>query len=152
MSCNRIRTILCCGLCCIYYSASYLFAVDIVETYPAGLDQPRINATLRRTPTGAPIVADFGGGVTTINVQAFFDTGASGVLMSDQTATFLGIQKTRFPANTGPLVVFSDVGVGGTEDFNVSEPVYIGLGSFHDAADIENPAYYTQQFGPFKCS
>jgi hypothetical protein len=156
MSRNRIRTLLCCGLCCIYYSASYLFAVDIVETYPAGLDQPRINATLRRTPTGAPIVANFGGGVTTINIQAFFDTGASGVLMSDQTATFLGIQKTRFPANTGPLVVFSDVGVGGTEDFNVSEPVYVGLAPFRDLLAtedpnyFENPANYTHQFGPIQ--
>lgn len=113
----------------------YLMAVTIFDdVMPAALDQPRINALLRRG-TGAPISADFGSGDPTINIQAFYDTGASGVLLSNETADYLGIVRAT---SGGNKVVFSDVGVAGTENFNVSEPLTINLAPYHPDADVDN--------------
>jgi len=125
---------------------------DIFDVQFGALDQPRINAVIRRTPNGNPLVADFGTGDTTINLQAFFDTGASGVLISDQSAAYLGINKSRFPEPGGPLVSFFDVGVGGAEEFHVSEPLYISLAPFDENSSLtlENPANYPHQFGPIR--
>lgn len=106
------------------------------DVMPAALDQPRINAILRRG-TGAPLSADFGAGSETINIQAFYDTGASGVLLSPETADYLGVVRAT---SGGNMVVFSDVGVAGTENFNVSEPLTIGLAPYHPDADVDNLA------------
>jgi hypothetical protein len=57
-----------------------LRAYDIFNTLPGALDIPGINATLKLTPNGAPIQADIFG-FQTINIQAYFDTGASGWLL-----------------------------------------------------------------------
>ncbi|MDX1963444.1 MAG: hypothetical protein SFX18_09845 [Pirellulales bacterium] len=137
-------------LCFVAFISTQLHAIDIIGIQYAGLDQPRINAVLRRSPNGAPLVADFGFGITTINIQAFYDTGASGLLLSDQTADFMGIAKSRFPEPNGPLVSYFDVGVAGAEEFHVSEPLYVGLAPFEDTLDAENPANYTQNFGPIR--
>ena len=85
-------------------------------------------------------------------------------MLSDDTFTSLsqpinnppeaGLVKTRYPANTGPLVVYQDVGVGGSDNFNVSQPVYLGLAKNSASADIDNwstyPTVYNQTFGPVR--
>ena len=127
-------------------------AFDIPGVQPASLDQPRVNALLRRTPTGGPLTGiDIIFGDEIFNIQAFYDTGASGMILSDVTADFLGVTRAQF---SGADVVFEDVGVGGSSTFNVSEPLYIDLAPFHPSADINNPAtestVYDQRFGPLR--
>ncbi len=127
------------------------FAIDIEGVQPAALDQPRINGYVARNPGGPPLIADLGGGVTTINITAFFDTGASGILLSTNTAELLGVATTTF--NSQP-VIFSDVGVGGTSDYYVSEPLYFGLARYHPDADVDNidtyQSVYNQTYGQFR--
>jgi hypothetical protein len=128
-------------------------AIDIPGIQPAALDQPRINALLRRTAGGAPLTADFGTGPI-FNIQAFLDTGASGVLLSTDTADFLGVVRSRFPSPGGPLVVFEDVGVGGSSPFNVSETLHVSLARFHPDTSVDDPATlnteYNQSQGPLR--
>jgi hypothetical protein len=123
-----------------------LCAYDIYDSLPGALDNPGINATLRLTPTGTPIQANIFG-TRTINILAFFDTGASGVLLSDETAVGLGVQKAKVGMTP---ITYADVGVGGTETFNVSTPYYISLAPFNDYVDIESALAYNQTFGPIQ--
>jgi len=129
--------------------ASAAFATDLPGVLPAALDQPRINAVLRRTPTGNPLTADIGG-EQVYNIAAFFDTGASGVLVSHQTYEALGVQKLRHPEPNGPLVEFEDVGVAGSDIFNVSEPLYVSLSPFFEPFESPPLTNYTQTFGPLR--
>ena len=148
-------------------------ATDIIGVMPASLDQPRVNAIIRYPVGNAglsdPLHADFGGGIKTFNIQAFYDTGASGVLLSDQTATFLGLpgeEGVRRGTYNGQPVKFEDVGVVGTEVFDVSQNLHIQIGRFHDLANDEIaaaeeefsnsgtltdiPRIYPQSFGPVR--
>jgi hypothetical protein len=131
-----------------------LWATDFDGALPVSLDQPRINAALRRTPTGTPLTADFGGGVQSFNIAAFFDTGASGVLISEQTADFLEVQRLRWPTPGSELVEFEDVGVAGSDFFNVSEELYVSLAPFPGGDGIDDPGQhltvYNQTFGPLR--
>src|SRR5687768_667938 len=102
-------------------------AVEIEGVQPAALDQPRVNLHLRRQANGKPLVAKKMG-EETINVQAFLDTGASGVMLSTITADALGVQ--RATAANGEPVVFHDVGVGGSDEFHVGEPLFVRLAPF----------------------
>ena len=131
-------------LCCS--AIAPLRAYDLYDSQPASLDQPRINATLRLTETGTPIQANILG-ERTINIQAYFDTGASGVLMSAQTAGYMRVTKAM---NGTTPVTFADVGVGGSQTFEVSTPYYISLAPFNDYTNIESPAAYNQTFGPIQ--
>ena len=125
----------------------HLTVIDLGGVYPAALDLPRINVALRRTPTGAPItVPDFGGlynfdlnGVPFYS--SFLDTGASGVLLTNLAREYWHINPLAAPDGSGD-VVYSDVGVGGTDDFNVSEPLYISLANFNnpDVTDADDPS------------
>jgi hypothetical protein len=127
-------------------------ALDISDVQPVALDQPRVNVLLRRTPIGDPLSGvDIIFGDTIFNIEAFYDTGASGMVLSDLTADFLGVQRAQF---NGFPVVFEDVGVGGSDTFNVSEPLYIGVAPYTPSVDINNPAtaslVYDQTFGPLR--
>jgi hypothetical protein len=116
-------------------------ATDIFGVQDAALDQPFVNALLRRTPDGAPITVsdpDFG---DIFGIQAFYDTGASGVVLSEQTADLFGVQRSAG-------VTFHDAGIGGSSQFHVSEPLYISVAP--STADPEDPAQYTHQFGPLR--
>ena len=55
-------------------SLSPALATDYLGVMPAALDQPRINAYISLTAGGPPQEFE-----ETFNVQAFFDTGASGI-------------------------------------------------------------------------
>lgn len=106
--------------------ASHLLAVTpITNVKFAALDQPRINIGLLRNPTDeVPLGQDLGFGFVRQSFEAFLDTGASGLLISAETADGFGLQLSEF---NGVPVIFSDVGVGGTTDFRVSEPVTVAF-------------------------
>jgi hypothetical protein len=127
-------------------------ALDIPNVQPVAFDQPRVNALLRRGPTEDPLSGvDIIFGDTIFNIEAFYDTGTSGMILSDLTADFLGVQRAEF---SGSPVVFEDVGVTGSETFGVSEPLYIAIAPFSLSADINNPdtaaVVYDQIFGPLR--
>lgn len=127
-------------------------ALDIPNVQPVAFDQPRVNALLRRGPTDDPLSGvDLIFGDTIFNIEAFYDTGTSGMVLSDLTADFLGVQRAEF---SGSPVVFEDVGVNGSETFSVSEPLYIAIAPFNLSVDINNPdtvsVVYDQTFGPLR--
>lgn len=79
------------------------------------LDQPRINAAIwafPRKPGDTPLAPPDFAGDPAINIQAFLDTGASGILFSEATAGRFQLARERFPASSDP-VTFSDVGITG---------------------------------------
>jgi hypothetical protein len=126
---------------------------DIDGVQPFSIDQPFVNAFFRRTANGAPLTADDGFGGTTFNVaDAFLDTGTSSILLSLETWQALGIQESSY---NGQTVTYSDVGVGGSQDFSVSEPLYTALAPWPgDDTQIDNPdtyeTYYNQKYGPLR--
>ncbi len=152
------------GLVWFSFVAEAARAVDIPGGYYAAFDQPVINAYVATRAGGSPLLADDGLGGQTFTIQPYLDTGASGILLSDETYTALsqplnnppeaGIAKSRYPANTGPLVVYQDVGVGGSDNFNVSQPIYMGLAKNTATVDLDNPQTYTtvynQPVGPVR--
>lgn len=98
--------------------------------YEAAIDLPRIYFLLKRKPDGHPL-----GPRRQFEVNyAFLDTGASGILLSQETANRMGVSLV-------PNAQFVDIGVGGKEYFNVSEPLYIGLASYK-ARSRQNPDIY----------
>ena len=105
-------------------------AQDIDGVQPAALDQPRVTLLIRRGPAGRPLVGHTDGGDASA-VEAFLDTGASGLLLSEHTAASLGVTRERAGAAE---VRFHDVGVGGRDAFAVSEPL---VGSIITTDDAE---------------
>ena len=103
-------------------------ATDIRGVLPAALDQPRISAIVRYPAASSdPLFADFGDN-RTFNITAFLDTGASGVLLSPNTTSGLGIPNV-------PGVKFYDVGVGGEQAFDVSMPIHISIANSTTVVD-----------------
>src|SRR6266545_7022845 len=96
-----------------------LFAEDIEGVQPAALDQPRVNIHLRRQPSAQPLAAHEGKD-STINIQAFLDTGASGIMLSGKTADALGVKRQSLGTNGKQQpVTFHDIGIGGSDEFSV---------------------------------
>lgn len=122
------------------------WAVEIDGVQPAALDQPRINGYISLAPDGDPLSFD-----QIFNISAFFDTGASGIMLSSNTAGYLGIQTETLNQQD---VLYGDVGVSGTDYFRVSHPLYVSLAPYHPSADIDNintySSVYTQHFGPLR--
>lgn len=139
-------------------------AVDLVGiAQAAALDQPRINLMLSPQVNGAPgnplmtqryDLLDLASGefnaIPTVNLQAYFDTGASGILLGDFTSTSMGV-----PRAAG--VKFTDIGVAGTDEFDVSQPMYVGLAPYNPFVEVDTPTSYTQipatmraQLGPVR--
>jgi hypothetical protein len=134
---------------CIVLAPAIARATDIDGVQPASLDQPRINMLLRRAPKGPPLeVKDAG----FVNIEAFFDTGASGVMLSQKTADALGLKraKAKDAAGKEALIVFHDVGVSGSDAFNVTEPLYASLTRYHSASEASDPDDYKIHAGPFR--
>jgi autotransporter-associated beta strand protein len=130
-----------------------VWSADITGVLPAAMDQPMINFYVSTTANGAPLSNPDGDplwGLPYFNVTAYFDTGASGILLSYETADYLSVPKSYSGAQ---LVVYEDVGVGGSEQFNVSGSVYIALAG-NPGADLDNPATYqtsyNQKLGPVR--
>jgi hypothetical protein len=139
----QLLRVVVCAITCSFVAATPAEAVEIEGVQPASLDQPRINLSLRRSAKGKPLIlkaAEGEGG----NIQAFLDTGASGVVLSEQTANALQIQHA---AQGRREITFHDIGVGGTEVFAVSEPLFLALGSFGGPGER---AQYNTQIGPIR--
>ena len=137
-------------------------AIDIEGVQPAALDQPRVSVMLKRDPKGKPLAAKSEAGAlggllgqpadkdaTTINIQAFLDTGASGIMLSGKTAEALVIKHTvaNRDGKQQP-VIFHDIGVGGTDQFQVSEKLFIYM--MPDSGDTDDERRYTVGFGPVR--
>ena len=113
-------------VCCM--AACDDFEID--GTYEAAIDLPRIYFLLKDSPNEPPRTVD---GVFELN-YGFLDTGASGILMSRETADTMQI-------DTDPNAQFVDTGIGGDEFFDVSESLYIGTADY-DSEDPYNPDIY----------
>jgi hypothetical protein len=124
--------------------------IDGVE--PAAIDQPRINLIVRARPFGPPLSTKSGRDEF-YNVEAFLDTGASGVVLSEHTASQLGVDRESV-AGGKTDVFFQDVGVGGGDKFAVSNPIFISIAPSTSDANGNDlgviNATYTQNFGPFR--
>jgi hypothetical protein len=119
-------------------------ATDIFGVQDGALDQPRVNLLLRSSAGGPPLSGiDPISGDPSFNIQAFLDTGASGVLLSKETADVLGVTRT-------PGVTYEDIGIGGSSQFQVSQPLFVGVAPFTPSLDINNEAAYNQGFGPLR--
>lgn len=124
-------------------TTSAALAIDIEGVQPASLDQPRVHIHLRRDPKGQPLSTK---AEKAINIQAFLDTGASGVMLSTTTADALGVK--READAKGVKVVFQDVGVGGGDQFNVSEPLFVFAAPFGKTGEPDDATGYPIAFGP----
>jgi len=126
-------------------------ATDIYLVQPAALDQPRVNAYLRLPGNTYPQTFE-----DVYNISAFLDTGASGVLLSNNTADLLGIARSTYidpQSGMQQYVVFSDIGVAGSDDFHVSGPLHIGIAPYDPAVSdlsdyVEHPLTVRTQIGP----
>jgi hypothetical protein len=105
--------------------------LNIDGVFEAALDLPRIYFLLKRDPNGPPL--EYMGSFE-LN-YAFLDTGASGILMSRETAEYMGLA-------IEPEAQYVDAGVAGEEYFDVSELLYIGTANFN-ALDPYDPEIYT---------
>lgn len=130
-------------------AAGPVSALDIEGVQNVSIDQPQVYAavSLGGSPTD-PLTASDGQGTTSFTIRAFYDTGASGVLISRETALGLGI-----PLDDG--VTFEDVGVGGADAFDVSQAINVHLAPYgYDDTDLDNPLTFTQvydkSFGPLR--
>jgi len=112
-------------LCIIIIISSSSFAgprdFNLDGIFEVALDLPRILFLLKRDPNGEPLKYQ---GNFELN-WAFLDTGASGILLSKETTDLLEI-------SLEPGAEYADVGIGGIEFFDVSEPLYIGTNDFND--------------------
>jgi hypothetical protein len=127
-------------------------AVELVDVaQPAAIDQPQINVIMRNQVSNAPGPPLVGATtdpmnpfatVPTLTLQAYLDTGSSGTLISVPTAQAWGIPTATF---NGQPVLYNDVGVVGTAQFNVSQPIYTQLAPYNPTANqaVEVNTNYT---------
>jgi hypothetical protein len=137
---------------CLWLAAPAI-AEDIEGVQPAALDQPRINLIMRRQAGGPVLMV---AGQAGFNVEAFLDTGASGIMLSPHTAQQLGIARETVsaPGGKGGEARFEDVGVGGGDQFAVSEPLLLSLASYSPSTNTDDTdaiaGTYTLNVGPFR--
>lgn len=110
---------------------------NIDGVFEVALDLPHMYALLKREPNGPPLELE---GSFVLD-RVFLDTGASGILLSRETVDDLQI-------STDPNAQYSDVGVGGIEFFDVSEPLYIGTADY-ETSDPYDPNLY-RLAGPWR--
>ena len=102
-------------------------AHDIPGVLPTSIGLPEVNVVLRPTAGAAPYSGLDSFAFPLTNLRMIYDTGAGGVILFEGPALGLSIAVAQF---TGTDVVFTDVGVGGTTTFDVSDPVHMSLGNF----------------------
>ncbi|MEN6449039.1 MAG: PEP-CTERM sorting domain-containing protein [Thermoguttaceae bacterium] len=125
------------------------WATDIEGVLMMAADQPQTYMIVRSSYDGAPYTA--GGELGYI--QAYLDTGCSGILLSQETASSLtngGTVGLASSTNGGSTVTFQDVGVGGGFSVNVSQPLYYSVGTYSLASDPTNLSLYNQTYGPVR--
>jgi hypothetical protein len=118
--------------------------IDISGTQAAALDQPQIHVIFRDSPNGNPLGGDSPN--DGLDVAAFLDTGTSGTLLSQESASALGIDSATYD---GQPVQFTDVGIAGSAPFDVSTPLYGNMAPYTTLYGSDMPvSAYTQSFGP----
>jgi autotransporter-associated beta strand protein len=130
------------------WGSAAAFGIDMTAVKPVALGQPNINMVLKRTPNGTPLGFDLGGGFVISNLPALFDTGASGILLDPDYAALWEVNVAE--GSPGSPVVFEDVGVAGSDQFYVSEPLYVGLANDFLYPDENYEPVYNQNFGPMR--
>ena len=115
---------------------------------PVADDQPVLNGYFHRTAAAGPLSGtDPDSGLPGFNVSGYLDTGTSNILLSQEWAQTLGIASETY---NGRPVVFNDVGVGGQQPFDVSEPLYLNTANSEPNIDGTVAADFTQKFGPLR--
>src|SRR5689334_2864093 len=119
------------GFTCILiaFCVSSSRANDTIEgVQPAAMDQPRVYVNLRSDRNKPPLHTSDKDRLS--GDEAFLDTGASGIMLSADTVQKLGVAREQD-------TTFQDVGVGGGEEFGVSEPLYLAVAKY-PKSDPEN--------------
>ena len=143
----------------VLYTATFLLpfvncpvarAIDINNVGNGAIDQPRMNMLLRLpgNPPSAPLdgtaLDDNLNTVTTYTIEGFYDTGSGASLIAEalipDDATGFGIPLE--PADW----IFSDTGVGGVENFRITQPLIPQLAPFHPTVDLDNPATFDMTY------
>lgn len=115
-------------------------AIDMPTVYNGSLDQPRVNMMIRLPGQMDPLD---GNGISwvsledtvTWNIEGFFDTGASGILIAPSIAA---AAEFNIPLEEG--WVFEDVGVASTPTpFYITQPLDIRIAPYNLFVDIDNP-------------
>jgi hypothetical protein len=149
--------------------ATAVQAADIEGVLPASMDQPRIYVAIAKDAKSAPLAAK-GGGMADIlgealgekrkkaapgeedpgpfAVDAFLDTGASGVMLSKPTAEGLGIKP--MVGSNGKHVTFYDVGVGGMESFLVTDAYVLRTSEYGSNSEGEDINRYAPPAAPIR--
>ncbi|MDJ0851748.1 MAG: hypothetical protein QNK04_25505 [Myxococcota bacterium] len=109
-------------------------ALDISGVLPTSIGLPEVNVVLRTGAGAAPYSGQDSFGFPLTNLRMVYDTGASGVVLFEGPADALSIPIAQFG---GEDVVFTDVGVGGSTTFDVSDDRHMSLGNF--VQDPPNP-------------
>jgi hypothetical protein len=148
------KTFLCIGAWLLSLCTIRAATNDAIEgVQAAAMDQPRIFVCFRRSastpilatkpqPKHKDLLGEDVSGDSQMGVEAFLDTGASGMMLSSDTVKQLGIQQEN-------NVTFSDTGVAGSDKFAVSEPLLAALARYPNG-DSENPKDYSAATGPFR--
>ena len=102
-------------------------AHQIGGVLPTSIGLPEVNVVLRPAAGAPPYSGSDSFGSPLTNLRMIYDTGASGVILFEGPASALSIPAAQF---LGSDVVFTDVGVGGSTDFGVSDPVHMNTGNF----------------------
>ena len=108
--------------------------IDGVQPNSIGL--PEVNVVLRTTAGASPYSGLDSFGSPLANLRMVYDTGASGVILFEGPAQALAVPEAQF---SGTDVEFTDVGVGGSTTFAVSDPTHMSMGAF----DQDPPNPYT---------
>jgi len=102
-------------------------AHEIPGVLPTSIGLPEVNVVLRPVAGAPPYSGVDFVGFPLANLRMIYDTGASGVILFEGPALALSIPVAQF---MGTDVVFTDVGVGGSTTFEVSDPIHMSTGNF----------------------
>jgi hypothetical protein len=108
-------------------AASPAPAHDIPGVLPTSIGLPEVNVVLRPTAGAAAYSGRDSFEFPLTNLRMIYDTGAGGVILFEGPALGLSLPVAQF---SGTDVVFTDVGVGGTTTFDVSDPLHMSFGNF----------------------
>lgn len=109
-------------------------ALDIAGVLPTSIGLPEVNVVFRPLAGAGPYSGMDSFGFPLTNLRMIYDTGASGVILFEGPAQALPIPVAQL---VGVDVVFTDVGIGGSTTFNVSDDLHMSLGNF--AQDPPDP-------------
>ncbi len=108
-------------------AASRAQALDIAGVLPTSIGLPEANVVLRPSAGAPPYSGVDSVSFPLTNLRLIYDTGASGVIVFEGPALALGLPVAQL---MGSNVVFTDVGVGGSTTFDVSDALHMSLGNF----------------------